>query len=362
MALALIGMVACSKDEVMKVNNGKRLFFRVSMDNVLTRSNEVSRVNLKSFEVAAIGDGKNFFSTPVTSSDNGESWKTSSTYYWPEYPLEFFAFSPANICTVDITPDHQKIIGFTPASSVKDHKDLVIACNTGDKTNESEGVPLNFKHALSQIYVQAKCPNDKIKIEVLGLKIVNVATCGDFTFPTQETDSQYMLEQGLWSVKEANKPENAYMTKGDKAITLEGKPKSILFSDNSFMLLPQQLTGWDGSAAKTGAYLSVLCRISSLNNTEETQLFPATASKYGFTAVAIDTNWKPGYKYVYTLEFCGEGGGAGKMDPNPTNPTDPQDPDVDPIPGTPGKPILGKPIKFTVEVEQWQTEAKDIEM
>ena len=136
-----------------------------------------------------------------------------------------------------------------------------------------------------------------------------------------------------------------------------------MFGDDNFMLLPQKLEKWDGTASTKGAYLSVLCRITSLNGQEETLLFPSEANKYGFTAVGIDTNWEPGKKYIYTLEFCAPGGGGGKTDPNPVNPTDPTDPYVDPTPD-PGKSVLGKPIKFTVTVDEWKDgdTGKDIPM
>ena len=38
-----------------------------------------------------------------------------------------------------------------------------------------KSVAMNFKHALSQIEVKAKCSNEKIKIEVRGVKLVNAA-------------------------------------------------------------------------------------------------------------------------------------------------------------------------------------------
>ena len=82
--------------------------------------------------------------------------------------------------------------------------------------------------------------------------------------------------------------------------------------------------------------------------------------KYAFSAVPIDTNWEPGKKYTYTLNFCGDNGGGGQVDPDP----DPTDPDVDPDPtdDDPGDPILGKPIYFTVTVDDWQDQPMDIDM
>lgn len=137
------------------------------------------------------------------------------------------------------------------------------------------------------------------------------------------------------------------------------------------MLIPQQLTKWNGTAATTGAYLSVLCRICSLDGGNEILLYPqptATddkAGKYAFSAVGIDTNWEPGKKYIYTLNFCENGGGAGEIDPTPTDPTNPNDQTIDPTPipgGNGGDPILGNPIKFTVTVDNWTDQPVNIKM
>ena len=70
--------------------------------------------------------------------------------------------------------------------------------------------------------------------------------------------------------------------------------------------------------------------------------------------MAINTNWEAGKKYVYTLDFSE---GAGKVDPEKPDPADPNDP------FNPGEDILGSPIKFTVEVSEWEDAgAQDITM
>ena len=86
--------------------------------------------------------------------------------------------------TVNITHIEQKIKSFAPAQNIADQKNLLIATNIGDKSsNQVIGLSLNFKHILSQIALQVKCSNDKVRIEVLGIKLVNMATKADFIFP-----------------------------------------------------------------------------------------------------------------------------------------------------------------------------------
>lgn len=162
------------------------------------------------------------------------------------------------------------------------------------------------------------------------------------------------------------------------------------------MLVPQQLDKWDLNSstdktvnAKKGAYILFLCRVttehkgSTHTGTNGTggvqegegnhthQLFPFTGNydetEYGFSCIPINSNWKPGKLYIYTLEFCGPKSGAGVYPP--------QD-DVDniwkalgekpnyitaisTIPGADGKtktvgdPVLDLPIRFTVDVTEW---------
>lgn len=371
-AMAVAALASCSNDEVVDVNNGGGISFRASLGKALTRANVTTLQNLPGFNVTAIGNGANYFTNlGVSSNDGGTNWTPASTYYWPSYKLAFFAYAPqVPTGTVSIDNTTKKITEFSPAQAVEDQKDLVISYNTGTKTaNEGTGVAMNFKHALSQIEVMAKCSNDKMKIEVLGVKLVNAAAQADFTFPEAETNTGYSLQQGQWSNQTGkDDPSKAYMIKGEQPVTLTADAQSIMFGDNNFMLIPQQLTAWAGTAATTGAYLSVLCRISSMDGANATLLYPQPsagddkAGKYAFSAVPINTSWEPGKKYTYTLTFCSDGGGGGKIDPNPTDPTDPSNPKVDPNPGTGGDPILNNPIKFTVTVDNWSDQSQDVNM
>lgn len=374
-AMFIIVLASCSNDDVVDVNKGEGISFRASLDKALTRTNVTNLQNLAAFNVTAIGNDQNYFTNlGVASSDNGVNWQTASTYYWPGYQLAFFAYAPQLPGgTVSIDNTAKKIIEFSPAQVVADQKDLVISYNTGTKAaNENTGVAMNFKHALSQIEVKAKCSNDKIKIEIIGVKLVNAGAKADFTFPEAETDTRYTLQQSQWgNLTEKDDPSKAYMIKGGQAVTLTAQAESIMFGDNNFMLIPQQLTKWDGTAATTGAYLSVLCRIYSVDNGNETLLYPQPTpgdnkdDKYAFSAVGINTNWEPGKKYIYTLNFCDNGGGAGEIDPNPIDPTIPDDPTVDPTPipgGSGGDSILGSSIKFTVTVDNWTDQSVDVNM
>lgn len=361
----LVAMSSCMEDEVLERNQGNALAFRPSIDKALSRSgneNVTDLSKLQEFKVTATIDGQsNYFTNMLVSkASSGSTWNTQHTYYWPKYDLGFYAYAPTDISGVTINKDGKKIADFAPDKDVNQQIDLLVAYNTGNRrNNETQGVELNFKHALSQIDVQAKCSNPNIEIVVKSISFVNVKKKGDFTYPADITSTNNTLAN-CWNPSSEVSDAAYYKASFGQGqeVTLGTDPKSINPSKNNFMLIPQKLTKWDKTSAANGAYIAVLCRISSKDGNTKTQLYPEltsngdNAEKFGSIIVPIDTNWEAGKKYTYTLNFCGEGGGAGQVDPNP----DGNDPNVDPKPkpgSEGGDPVLGKPIKFTVKVESW---------
>lgn len=367
----LVAMSSCMEDEVLERNQGNALAFRASIDKALSRSgdgNVTDLGKLQEFKVTATIDGQsNYFTDMMVNKTPGDAWTTAATYYWPSYNLGFYAYAPTNIGGVSINDAGKKITDFAPNKDVNQQIDLLVAYNTGNRTdNELSGVALNFKHALSQIDVQAKCSNPNIEIVVKSIRFVNVKTKGSFTYPAQTTTAGNL--DGCWAPGGDLSSGADYKASFEqsKEVTLESNPKSINSSKNNFMLIPQKLTKWEKTSAANGAYIAVLCRISSKDGNTKTQLYPElngdNATKFGSIIVPIDTNWEAGKKYTYTLNFCGDGGGAGLVDPNP----DTTDPNVDPKPkpgSEGGDPVLGNPIKFTVSVEEWvDAPAQDINL
>lgn len=375
--LGLAGLMvlgACTNDEVIDVKQTGSIDLRPLIENS-TRATATTVANLGSFKVDVLKDTETYGAMTATGSDNGTKWTTSPLTYWPSnasQQLDFYAYAPTSTEGVTINGTDKKITSYTPSTTVADQKDLVIAYNTGTKTaNEASGVPLLFKHALSQIEVKAKCANANMKVEIIGVKVVSVAKDGTFTFPTATTQSGtgHELALGLWNTASSQK--TAYMVRNSAPVELTKTAQSLMPSTSgTFMLIPQAITPWNkqNNATTAGSYISVLCRISNVSGDNETLIFPTTAGKYGFSAVAIgttdnDKTWEPGKKYVYTLEFFGTDSGGGRFDPDPTVPDGGGgDTDVDTTdPKDGGKEIL-KPITFTVDVEDWTEMPVDLNM
>lgn len=334
MAMTAMLIASCSSDDVVSTNTGRAIDFRTSVG---TRGAETTTANISKFWVTAIDEADaNYFSKQEFTKD-GEFFTSSPLYYWPAGKLNFVAYSPSETdlgATVTINKDKKTLANFSPAAKIADQKDFVTATATGTKAaNETNGVALKFAHQLSQIEIKAKNANTGYVYKVVGVRIGKPVSKGTFTFDTN-----------TWSLTTTEKTNYAVeYTAAPRTLDADAATMMGTANDNA-MLLPQQLVAWTPATDKTnnknGAYIALKIQITTKDGA---RVYPAKGD-YDWAAVAINTNWEAGKKYVYTLDFSS---GAGKVDPEKPDPTDPTDP------FKPGEDILGKPIKFTVTVTEW---------
>ncbi len=336
MTAVSLSLVSCSQDDPIEMNQGRAIDFRPAMDS---RATETTNANLTDINVTAFISGSPYFEQKVFSK-NGSFFTSATDYYWPgdDTELTFYAFSPATLTGVTLTKDEKTLTDFSPASSIADQVDFITAEATGNKTaNEAAGVPLTFDHRLSQIEVRGKTSNQTYTFKVSGIRIGMPVSQGSFDFGTNTwtlADTKTVYESTVDEITLTDAPE------GTAAASLMG-------TSGNAILLPQQLTAWqpetDAENSASGAYLSVKLQISEAETGTVIYPFPSDPDCQ-WAAIPIDTNWEPGKKYIYTLDFSH---GAGYVDPH-----DPQ----------PGKPVLGGPIKFTVTVTDWTESTQDVDM
>ncbi|MDE6310340.1 MAG: fimbrillin family protein [Muribaculaceae bacterium] len=334
LALAAMSLASCSQDEPAAVNRGRAIDFRSAMSS---RATEINNGNLTDINVAAFMGDQLFF--PVMEYTKGsDGFFTSSTeYYWPgdNSELSFYAYAPANPGgTVNITPDAKTMADFSPAENIADQIDFVTAYATGTKdANETAGVPLTFNHQLAQIEIQAKTANDVYTYKVSGVRIGEPVSKGSFDFATS-----------AWT---EGTDKAIYTETYDDAKTLTADAVNVMGEGGNAMILPQQLTAWDptgdGSNTAQGAYLAIKLQITTTETGVQVYPFPSNGDCQ-WAAIPIDTKLEAGKKYIYTLDLTH---GAGYVDPH------------DPVPGT---PVLGGPIKFTVDVVDWVDTPSDLPM
>ena len=344
MAVASLSMASCSQDESTDINKGNAIDFRAALG---TRAVETTTANLDKIVVTAIDKNDANYFTDAEFTKNDAFFTSTPAYYWPGdgSNLSFFAYSPSAadlVATVTINSTTKTLADFSPAAAIADQKDFVTATATGSKANETTGVALLFKHQLSQIEIKARNGNEGYVYKVTGVRIGQPVSKGAFDFGS----SAWTLTQDKTN----------YLAEHDAPITLGADAQSLMSDGGNAMLLPQQLVAWtpdtDMPNANKGAYLAVKVNITTKAGA---RVYPVeSVGEYDWAAVAINTNWEAGKKYVYTLDFSE---GAGKVDPEKPDPADPNDP------FNPGEDILGSPIKFTVEVSEWEDAgAQDITM
>ena len=160
----------------------------------------------------------NYF-TDAEFTKNDAFFTSTPAYYWPGdgSDLSFYAYSPAASdlgATVTINSTTKTLADFSPASAIADQKDFVTANATGNKTNESTGVALLFKHQLSQVEIKAKNGNEGYVYKVTGVRIGQPVSKGTFDFGT----SGWTLTQDKTN----------YLAEYDQAITLGADAQGLM--------------------------------------------------------------------------------------------------------------------------------------
>ncbi|MDE5608105.1 MAG: fimbrillin family protein [Muribaculaceae bacterium] len=333
-AVAALAMVSCSEDEPLSVADSHHsIQFRPAMGNV-SRAAETNNTNLAAINVAAYLNDQLYF--PVLEFDKGADgvFSSSPDYYWPtdDSRLSFTAYAPVNPGgDVALDATSHVMTDFSPAASMGDQVDFITADATGYRSaNEATGVELTFSHKLSQIEVLAKTDNENYTFKVSGVRIAQPVAKADYDFNAD-----------TWTL---GTDKAVYEATYDTPVVLTSTAASVMGDGHSAMLIPQQLTAWDNVNDSTntakGAYLAVKLEVATAATGVTVYPFPSDADCQ-WAAIPIDTDWQPGKTYIYTLDFTH---GGGYVDPH-----DPQ----------PGKPVLGGPIRFTVDVADWVAENVD---
>lgn len=278
-----------------------------------------------------------------------------------------------------------------------DQTDIVIARTKATSATYGKGQPvkLNFRHILSQVSFKAKKKSgDQLRIEIKEIELRNIPSKGNFVFRKSNdftTDGNVTegttnpdphsrrplgdhradgLESHLWRRNGQQRQPQRYKHTLSTPVVLEpvaegteGDAVELLGEGGNMMLIPQNFSGnyyngnpwaWAENRDEKGAYLALKMKVFRKVITEDpdnswVQIFPIasegdmeTEDHYGYAAVGIVSKegaqeWKPGYHYVYTLNFTDEG--VGKHDPE--------------NPEKGGDDILGDYIWFTVTVDDW---------
>lgn len=423
---------SCTNDVVEEVNMGQEISFTTRMTRANAVDNVDALKQFRVFAKAE-GYTQMFIDGEVAKqgivSEGKRIFSMDHAYHWPTgtNSIQFWAYAPTDptkskdndIIKFSLTSSGApNITDFTPASytaaaasdpvnshnSGVSHEDLLLAYTKAQRANGTSAISLNFEHALSQIEVRATIGGDKntqltgnkYDVKVKGVWIANVKSSGNVTFDENKNNKL------SWSVGSSKV---VYGYEFDTPVSLDHTNSGLLVNNDnaksSLMLVPQKLDIWDISKDNNtkeknpddGAYILLLCRVEATHpgaehsgnnrdlvlggeSTHIHQMFPVKDGEstfndklYGYVCVPVSTEWLPGKKYIYNLEFCGLESGAGIYPPE-NDMTDLKLPDgngdyeyVKTIPADsgkkPGDPVLTDPIKFSVSVSPWDEAWKD---
>ena len=429
--LAVLTLAACSKDEVIQQNPNDEITFSVVTNKAISRAENgfCNKHTPARFVVSAsyTSDGttfKQYFLNDkfkkVGSAEDGKEYVAFETNrYWPDLSgtntsVTFYAATDGPKVAagaedtwanpISVLPTWQKdggntvytgmeILGYTVENDVAKQRDLLYAVQkvTDNPTGGQQSI--NFRHALSQIEFMAKNENPNIYVEISQVKVCQVNSKGNFTFPKSTSDkigahngeAGYPADPtdkvGTWANRStlANYETAAFTavplserkydgaslktpTEAADASSLTTEDPSGEWNSNTMYLLPQGFqasTGsatdltkvWSGSGKpETGAYFLVKTKIQNVaagdgtRATAEDIYLWGSSSEAKYIAVPIpeDTKWVPGKRYVYTFKFTKTGNGG----------TDPET----------GKEVL-IPIKLNVTIDDFVDGGnKDVEM
>jgi hypothetical protein len=359
--IAALAMASCSNDSVVeqpatKVISAEALQIYPDIQGI-TRGTVWDNSNFISFKLNT--DGK--FQT-VTDEVNSASaakfseqqvtkvsgtWyigdgTTQTDYYWPSKSASsyFQAWAPTDVAAGS----------YVASATIAEQKDILVAYNSGSATDFEAGVPLKFRHILSQIVVKADNEaNTKIQIKVKGVRLNNINSTRTWALPEASTVSS--LPDAVW--KDVSTRSDKDYIANFTAKTLNGTAQDIT-GDYPMLLIPQALGAADISAG-SGQYLSVLLQIQDIQTgvaADKVAIFPkastAADQHFAWAAADINTEWLPGKKYIYTLHFTENG--YGKVDKDQEGSDDPDDGTTTNDPD-PGLDVVDTPVKLILDVE-----------
>lgn len=369
MAAAAITMASCSSDETTDVAKSSQISFTAKVGKnsrgAETTTQNLDKMWVTGYDITDAANPTEYFGDQVfnKTTDPGKSdfiptrpwyWQTGKSY-------KFIGIHPAKADwsgTLNIAAGQVTYSAEIP-TAIADQKDLIIDAVKGQTNSDAEnGVQMKFQHILSQLQFKVKNTNEHLTYHIAGIRIVNAANKGSFTFNTED-------RTGSWAEQTEGKVTYEMLFK-DQPIELNGTSSTsgTLTPENSgAMIVPQKLTPWNGAVVSQGApydggaYIALLINVKYTNGGK--YMYPAKASTdkdYGWVAVPVPAAtgnpqaiWSMGNKYIYTLDLTK---GCGKVDPVNPNPDDGK---VEPGKSDPepGDNIFGKSIFFTVTVADW---------
>ncbi|MGM9844475.1 MAG: fimbrillin family protein [Muribaculaceae bacterium] len=375
-ASAMALATSCSSDSVIQENaEANAIKFSVVADNS-SRADEYycSKASAlpSNFHVwAAVEETeastlKTYFQDEIYKNGTGSVYVIDGDYrYWPDKTakVSFWAARNYKGFTWGLT---QPQMTFEAQADAKDQKDLIYAYTVASRPDDGNSVPMNFRHALSQIVFEARNDNSNLFVEINKVEICKISKSGTYYLPTGDKVTDYKFEDcgqtttditnlgewnsvgsaeediitfttGVFGDKEVAGPATANSTGTVVNLTNDkfgeqvshvvggeglGADDSSNILKHSLLLVPQtvaklNITEGQAVANGAGAYFLVYCKIRNVaagdgaKNSTDVYLW-GSSGDYKPIAVPVTTadagfTWKQGKKYIYRFVFNRDG-------------------------------------------------------
>lgn len=328
-ALATLAMAtSCSQDEQQSVNRGRAISFNAALNVTRAQDYPAAPDEFKVYGTSTtVSAGKDAVLIPnalFKKDDATSTWLSQGgQYFWPSdenEAVEFSAYAPTSLPTNTVV-SHTGFKDFTVDQDASNQVDLVVGTKTvAKKDSKDGGVPLQFDHALTRVFIKATDTNPAYVCTITGVGFGNIKCKGDYEFKSKAWTAK---EPASFSVTHAN------------AIVLDGNQQDAVDlmgnTAKDFKFVPQQIVPWDKSKdagqEKDQAYFVFDIVVKSTGGL-------VVHSDKAYVPVPSIT-WEAGKSYTYTLDFSNGFGYNEK-----------------------GKPIVSDtPIKFVdVKISGWKDE------
>ena len=372
-------LASCSEDETIakvSTNPGERQEIEFTLD-MMSRGTDRTIANLDTIWVYADDGAAEVFPATAFIKNEYGYFKPEKKIYWPDDKenLNFTAFWPRldlegekRPASFVLNPGDDYPMKYKAAPTVGGFYDFITATRQMSKEDYKGTIALNFTHALTQVDFKVKQnPTADHRIEIYGYLL----------YHSPETRN-YRFSDNSWEpITDYNKSIRGV---SDEVLTVGEVPTSILPTNSQLYLVPGvwKFARWDKKMFNSFLfYLQLFVKIYDEDNNliypskgdknvsitmGNQTIYPRIANKTvinnfatlrdisecGIAFIQLGTDdleAKPGYKYVFNIDFTFGAGYYSPQDPN-----------------APYGPILKNPISAEVTIEEWNsTELDDME-
>ena len=339
LAIAALGLAACSNDDVVEINqslsDANAISFRSDVGGqTRATATTTETIQTNGFFVGAwnhTDSHTSYFADELFTKDETPATtyhsSAGTTHFWPATgSLDFVAYYP-NVGG-QLTHGAWNTFTLVPSNTNTEHVDYVIAATfERSKVGSADGVPMKFKHLGS--WIELKTYNSKgnatgnMKTTVQAWKVGYIHKGGVYTVSSNTTTESGLSSSGSWDyssypVQSSNVPNEYKETlAADVTTTTNGACDTsgeAVATGNAMIVVPQSTTKKTGeSKYTTGGYLTCAFIAVKLLITDGSDHTIANAT--GTTNVdeiardlwavwPISNDLVDGYKYTYTIDLA----------------------------------------------------------